>query len=342
MCPLCGSVESEFLFWNYDRLYHLPGRFGVVKCKVCGLVRLSPRPTKENLGYYYPEDDYYSYQRPKASINDISSIGFLSKLRNGCRYTVLTDLGYGTRKLTVLQTIIRPILRRIFFRQATYGWEKRFPQYKENGVVLDIGCGSGSYLSFLKFHGWKVVGVDLSSKAAKSAKKNFDIDVIVGDISDLSFPRKNFDRINMSHVLEHVTNPTSTLERVRDLLKDDGSLYIEVPNCESYSCKVTKQYWFPWETPRHLFLFSPATLTRQIEAAGLQIIDISTKNEPQFDVAARYEFEESQQRRMTNGMTLSRRAMMKVWFRTVGSRIRLAVSPMSGDFLCCLVKKDLN
>src|SRR5476651_1638743 len=82
-CPLCESKESEFLFWNCDRFYHLPGKFGLVQCKGCELVRLSPRPTRGAISFYYPDDEYYSYQTPVFSINDIAKRnGFWNRVRD--------------------------------------------------------------------------------------------------------------------------------------------------------------------------------------------------------------------------------------------------------------------
>jgi len=91
-CPLCNSSESRFLFRNFDRFYHLPGKFGIVQCKSCQLVRLSPRPAKDSLGFYYPQENYYSYQMPTASINNLSERGWISKIREGIRQTVFDYL----------------------------------------------------------------------------------------------------------------------------------------------------------------------------------------------------------------------------------------------------------
>ncbi len=44
ICPLCGEDKAKFLFWNFDRMYRLPGKFATLQCERCGLIRLSPRP----------------------------------------------------------------------------------------------------------------------------------------------------------------------------------------------------------------------------------------------------------------------------------------------------------
>ena len=54
-CDFCGSGQADLLLTGPDRLHHLPGQFGVVACRRCGLVRTSPRPTLESLAAAYPE-----------------------------------------------------------------------------------------------------------------------------------------------------------------------------------------------------------------------------------------------------------------------------------------------
>jgi SAM-dependent methyltransferase len=48
--------DDELLLTAGDRLHHLPGRFSVVRCRTCQLIRTSPRPTLETIGRYYPAD----------------------------------------------------------------------------------------------------------------------------------------------------------------------------------------------------------------------------------------------------------------------------------------------
>lgn len=45
-------------------------------------------------------------------------------------------------------------------------------------------------------------------------------------------PKKEFDVITMSHVLEHVINPGLILSSLKNNLSSDGILFVEVPNCE--------------------------------------------------------------------------------------------------------------
>lgn len=340
-CVLCGSSRYEFLFWNFDRLYHLPGKFGLVKCENCGLVRLSPRPTKENLGYYYPDENYYSYQNPTVSINNLTGRKLTLILRQKIRDAVLNSLDYPTEKLASWQKLLTPVFRRFLFTQATYGWGKRFPKYRKNGYVLDVGCGNGSFLSFLKYHGWKVYGIDLNVKAAEVAKKHFDIDVFVGSLEKLPHPDESFDYINMSHVVEHVVSPLDTMKKIRDLLKPAGIVYIEVPNYKSFSQKVSKQLWYPWETPRHLYTFSPDNIRKICENSGLKILELETKVENLFAWDYTYKNEDVLGVKSQERPYISAIDKIEIFFLSLVSRIVHKVYPLKGDFICVWAKKEI-
>lgn len=58
-CPLCKSVKTNLLFRRKDLTHHISDiEFSVVRCKRCGLAYVNPRPTKEEIHSYYPEEFY--------------------------------------------------------------------------------------------------------------------------------------------------------------------------------------------------------------------------------------------------------------------------------------------
>ena len=54
-CALCGKDDAAPVFKTRDRNWRLPGEFTLVRCRVCGLAYLDPRPTPEEMQSYYPE-----------------------------------------------------------------------------------------------------------------------------------------------------------------------------------------------------------------------------------------------------------------------------------------------
>jgi SAM-dependent methyltransferase len=84
-------------------------------------------------------------------------------------------------------------------------------------TVLDIGSGAGEHKRFFEFLGKKVFSVDI----VKSAD-------YVGDFLEIELDKK-FDVVWCSHVLEHQRNIGIFLDKIFDVLADDGILAISVP-----------------------------------------------------------------------------------------------------------------
>ncbi len=288
--PLCSHSKQKFLFWTYDRLYRLPGKFGEFICEQCNLIRLSPRPTVDTIGFYYPED-YGAYRKPTVLMHSVATT-YRDRLRDSVRNTVLSSQGYDTGKLSRWQKLFRPLLTKLFHKGATYGYGDLFPSYITGGKALEVGCGNGTFLNILKRYGWNVVGVDLSPHAAQAAKELFDIDVFTGQLEDAPFPENSFDYIHLSHVVEHFYDPLEAMKKVRTLLKPGGTVYIEVPNAEGIGAQMSKEYWYGWDAPRHLFMFTPETLKNTVNEAGLSITKLRTRVWDSFPWADTYIREE--------------------------------------------------
>ena len=263
-----------------DRQFEMPGLFGFRECRGCGLVTLSPRPTKEALASYYPPS-YYSFQPDKLPTGIGAGerrVGSEERQHRGVRHLIrslcLSTLGYdsGGSLRRACGTALFPV----FGRRATYGYTD-FPRYVRHGRALDIGCGSGQFLAILRHHGWTCRGVDPSATAAAAAERAHGLSVTVGEVTDLDPSRESFDFINASHVIEHMRDPLRALRAAAALLSANGKIYIETPNARSFNARVLGRYWFHWDAPRHLYVFEPATLTLLAREAGLVVRSLETR-----------------------------------------------------------------
>lgn len=110
-------------------------------------------------------------------------------------------------------------------------WKRRLrliKRYKRYGTLLDVGTGIAQFLFFAK-NNFEVKGTEISESAIRIAKQKYNIDVTRGEIETIDLGSK-FDVITLFHVLEHVPNPSSTINRCRELLNSEGILIIAVPN----------------------------------------------------------------------------------------------------------------
>jgi 2-polyprenyl-3-methyl-5-hydroxy-6-metoxy-1,4-benzoquinol methylase len=112
---------------------------------------------------------------------------------------------------------------------------------KEHGQkkILEIGAAYGSTLNYLKLEGIasEVVAVDLFEDFLnKDLYKEVD-NFIFGDIEKLDLSQYNnyFDIILLPDVLEHLIDPQATLTKIKKLLKNNGSIFISIPNIRHYS-----------------------------------------------------------------------------------------------------------
>ncbi|WP_164919036.1 class I SAM-dependent methyltransferase [Caproiciproducens sp. NJN-50] len=105
---------------------------------------------------------------------------------------------------------------------------------KPQSTVLELGCYSGIMTNYMKNQlGCKVYVCEIDSQALQFARQ-FAQDSWEGDIETLEWTQKfkdvKFDCAIFADVLEHLKDPAKVLKAAGNLLKDDGSILISVPN----------------------------------------------------------------------------------------------------------------
>lgn len=161
-------------------------------------------------------------------------------------------------------------------------------QYKQSGTLLDLGCSSGSWLEFIKADGWKLYGVEMSPQEAQTAEVRTGATIFNGTVIEADFTSETFDVITCFDVLEHLYQPREIMQRVARWLKPGGIFYVLVPNIESAEGRVFGSYWHGLELPRHLFHYSPKSLSLLAQAAGLQTRSVETHRNPAIGISFRY------------------------------------------------------
>ncbi|MBI5858608.1 MAG: class I SAM-dependent methyltransferase [Sphingobacteriales bacterium] len=150
------------------------------------------------------------------------------------------------------------------------------PYFSENDKqlnILDIGCGLGQLLSNLKKKGFKNLnGVDINEESISACKKNgLEVEKI-NDIREFALQSgKKFDRVVMSHVLEHIDKESiiDTLIHIKKyLLTENGVFLLMVPNAQSY----TGSYW-RYEDFTHTVMFTAGSCIYVLKAAGFTNIE---------------------------------------------------------------------
>lgn len=147
-------------------------------------------------------------------------------------------------------------------------------KYKNGGRILDLGCGTGDFLSVFDYKKWERFGIDISERAYKIAENKID-NVFCGRLVDCKFPNKYFDVVTLNHVLEHIIDPREELNEIFRILNDDGILFIRVPNIDTMQFKITREFWLHLDVPRHIYFYSKKTVKLLLEKSGFKVIKIS-------------------------------------------------------------------
>jgi ubiquinone/menaquinone biosynthesis C-methylase UbiE len=151
-------------------------------------------------------------------------------------------------------------------------------KYKKNGVLLDVGCATGAFLSCAQEAGWDTRGVDVSDFALEVCRTKRNLCVKKGTLEEVNFPERFFDVICASDILEHTQNPLSFLREAGRILKDDGILYFALPDFGSLHYQLMslisrfnhKNYFV---LPHHLYHFTSRTLEKLLSKAGFSILE---------------------------------------------------------------------
>lgn len=133
---------------------------------------------------------------------------------------------------------------------------------RQPGMLLDIGCGDGSFLLAARKSGWSVQGTEFNPLAARQS--GIDVVTDLGEIPDTP----HFDCITLWHSLEHLHDPLATLRSIRSRLHPSGVLLISVPDIEGIQAKLFGRRWFHLDVPRHLYHFSRTSLSALLRATG--------------------------------------------------------------------------
>lgn len=232
-CPLCGSERLADLLVCDDRLTHR-GSFTICACEACGFRFTNPYPSQADIGVFYASDDYVPVSN--------TTKGLINK-------------GYH-------------LARRVMLR-AKRGMVTRLTG-RRSGRLLDIGCGTGEFAGIMKEAGWQVQGVEPYAIARESARTRFGLPVVdVPEQADL--PDKGYDLITLWHVLEHAHDVNRSFRELDRLLAPGGTVLIGVPNHTCFDAGFYGARWAAYDTPRHLYHFSPGTLSRLAAKHGFEV-----------------------------------------------------------------------
>lgn len=200
------------------------------------LLKTQPQPSEEDLPRYYQSEDYISHTDAKRN--------WFEKLYHFIKSIALK------RKLHLVNSHVQ-----------------------HQGSLLDVGCGTGDFLSKAKQNGWNVKGIEPNEQARAIANEKTD-NVVYSINHLLKFSPEEFDVITLWHVLEHLPKLDDHFKIFNNILKREGVLVIAVPNFKSYDANYYRSFWAAFDVPRHLWHFSKTSIKRLAASHHMKVVNI--------------------------------------------------------------------
>jgi SAM-dependent methyltransferase len=145
-----------------------------------------------------------------------------------------------------------------------------------HGRLLDVGCGTGDFLDFVRSRGWAAQGVEPSGLASARARER-GLDVFHGTLERFADgARGSFGAVTLLNVLEHVPDPLGYVRTCRALLAPGGAIAIVVPNdfsevqaAAAAALGIEKPWWVA--APDHINYFDFVSLERLLVGEGFAL-----------------------------------------------------------------------
>jgi SAM-dependent methyltransferase len=176
----------------------------------------------------------------------------------------------------------------MFYRDAFYSDEgQRFRPWMENlrhgisglrgwrlrrlmpggGRLLDFGAGSGHFAQAMRWGGWTATAFEpFTPVHAGDGQPSAPL-----ERTRLACADAAYDAITLWYVIEHMLDPRGALREFHRALRPGGLLVLSQQDFSSLQARLFKQRWLVLDPPRHLFQFTPLTLTRLAEEEGFRL-----------------------------------------------------------------------
>ena len=231
-CPLCSKSDLQ-VFREVSDWRGSQETFTIRQCTNCHFLITTPRPVNEELGRYYPSEDYVSHtDKPK---------GLFDKVYFAVQQKNLKDK------------------------------HQKISKFITQGQLLDYGCGAGSFMQFMKQNSWEVEGVELSEQAAAIASKRVGAKVL--SPLNYEKKEASFDLITLWHVLEHLPEIEDRLVDFYRWLKPGGYLFLALPNHRSLDARHFGSHWAAWDVPIHLWHFNQESMKQLAKRMEMEWVD---------------------------------------------------------------------
>ena len=235
----CLGCKKIFTSKNQIQNYYYGVNIGIskiLKCEHCGLSQVNYIPAKKELDTFYQQ----------VEVEDIL-FGLTPEEIKKWKQPKTED------------SVIKFIIKKL---KIDKGQKINF---------LDIGAGNGIILVHANHYtNWKTLGLEPNIQKSKILKK-LGINFLHTSLDNYKHSGEKFDIINMSQVLEHLTNPMDALKKINNLLNPSGAVWIDLPNCIDLYFKSILSDHSP-----HLTFWESSSLVKIFEKLDYKVISVGS------------------------------------------------------------------
>ncbi|MDD2479352.1 MAG: class I SAM-dependent methyltransferase [Victivallaceae bacterium] len=253
-CRVCGNEKENRTYEAREMMFGYRDVFHYFQCSKCNCLQITDFPL--NMSKYYPES-YFSY-KTKMYRNKIEE--FLIGIRNKYAFS-----GKGFIGKLLFDRFPREDLRCLRLLTVT-----------KDSNILDIGCGTGELLYWLRVLGMRnLLGIDPFN--AKDIEYENGLRILKKRISEVE---GKWDIVMFHHSFEHIPDPVSALKTASNLLNPSGYCVVRIPIVSSYAWNHYGVNWVQLDAPRHFFLHSLESINILAERAKLELWKVVYDSNP--------------------------------------------------------------
>ena len=233
---------------NYEKTgKHPRDRIGsdIVICKKCGHIQMFPLLSEEEF-----EEEYATDKTVRAVVGDETQGTDFDKMR--VKFSEWTK------------------------QHVDLYWEK----LQKHKHVLELASGYGFFAEELnkrKDKKFEIEGVEIGDFRLKN--------YVGGGVHNINFLKEDvpddmkgkYDFIIRTHLLEHLTEPVSYLQKIKPLLAEGGEVLFEVPNTYCFLAGLSPEYSDFIYLYEHVSYYHKDTLKMVFEMAGYNVKNVYTK-----------------------------------------------------------------
>ena len=152
-------------------------------------------------------------------------------------------------------------------------------------TLLDLGAAGGELGEALRRRFKRTIGFEFDVDRIGDLRRHFD-QAVIADLESIRRLPTSAEAIVLADILEHLRDPRSLMQCVREALAPEGHVFISVPNIANVTVRIGLLFGIFEYRERgildssHLRFYTMRAIKREIESAGFRIVAIRGSSVP--------------------------------------------------------------